>query len=189
MGAPRIFSFQSVPHGLNYLTKADDTSGLVQSGKLSTDIDSQRLVIFSQEIKQCLTSLVKELQLSFEQTKFELQKLHDALKGRPIIYTGGGSTFAELRRAYQNFSVMLVDHSCWKKDSIVGREKAIQYCPLLSTVYGLAIYAKHDNIVLSHISSLFAGIRKADDHDEYENNIPKHSFHDDWRYKEYGVLG
>ena len=188
-GAPRIFSFQSIPHGLNYLTKADDTSGLVRSGKLSTDIDSQRMVIYFQEIKRCLTSLVNELQMSFEQTKFEVQKLYDALKGRPIIYTGGGSTFAELRRAYQNFSVMLVDHSCWKKDSIVGRENAVQFCPLLSTVYGLAIYAKDDNIELSHISSLFAGIRKADDHDEYETNIPKHSFHDDWRYKEYGVLG
>lgn len=100
-GAPRIFSFQSIPHGLNYLTKADDTSGLVRSGKLSTDIDSQRMVIYFQEIKRCLTSLVNELQMSFEQTKFEVQKLYDALKGRPIIYTGGGSTFAELRRAAQ----------------------------------------------------------------------------------------
>lgn len=187
-GRPRIFSFYSIPHGLNYLTKVDDTSGLVSDTKLSTDIDDQRMSIYHLELKKCLTSLVSDLKQSFKQTKFEDKKLYEALNGRPIIYTGGGSTFNQIRRAYQTFSVMLVDHSCWKKDSIVHREKAIQYCPLLSTAYGLAIYAKDDHVELSHINSLFAHLRKAADHDEYENHTPQHSFHEDWRYKEYGTL-
>lgn len=187
-GSPHIFNFQTIPHGLNYLTKVDDISGLVNNVNLSTEIDNQRMVIYHQELKRCLASLVNDLRLSFEHTNFEVQKLYDALKGRPIIYTGGGSTFEQLRKAYQDFSVMLVDDSCWKKNSIVQREKAIRFCPLLSTVYGLAIYAKNDNIVLSHISSLFAGLKKAVDHEVYENNTPKHSFHEDWRYKEYGLL-
>lgn len=187
-GRPKIFSFQSIPHGLNYLTKVDDKTGVVNDQSLSTEIDSQRMSVYHMELKQCIAALMNELQMSFKQTNFDYDVLYDALKGRPIIYTGGGSTFSLLRKAYQTFSVMLVDHSCWKKDSIVNRDEAIQYCPLLSTAYGLAIYAKDDQIELSHISTLFAGIRKADDHDDYVNDIPKHSFHDDWRYKEYGTL-
>lgn len=186
-GRPRIFSFQSIPHGLNYLTKVDDGSGLVTDVNLSKEIDSQRMSIYHLELKKCIASLMNDLQQSFKETKFEVRKLHEALNGRPIIYTGGGSTFSELRHAYQSFSVMLVDHSCWKKDSIVNRDKAIPFCPLLSTAYGLAIYAQNDHIELSHISTLFAHLRKAENHDEYEKDIPKHSFHDDWKYKEYGT--
>jgi len=187
-GRPHIFSFQSIPHGLNYLTRVDDKSGLVHDKELSKEIDSQRINVYHMELKQCITSLLGELQAAFKETNFDYDVLYEALKGRPIIYTGGGSTFKPLRKAYHTFSVMLVDHSCWRKDSIINGKDAIPYCPLLSTAYGLAIFAKDDFIELSRISTLFNGIRKAEDHDDYVNETSKHSFHDDWRYKDYGTL-
>ena len=104
------------------------------------------------------------------QTFLDKGRLFDALKNRPLVYCGGGSTFSILRESHGGYQdKKQISDKEWDTKSIPQIEEIISkgLCPILSTAYGLAISTEHDNIKMKPFRDIFEGIRGL----EEEKNI------------------
>lgn len=93
----------------------------------------------------------------------------EALKNRPIIYSGGGSTFASLRQSYRDFDdVIYISDGLWRKSYVKEMDEivALGLCPILTTAYGLSNHASDDNIKLE-IPEIFGNFSNAEDTSRY----------------------
>lgn len=85
-------------------------------------------------------------------------RLKDALKNRPVVYTGGGSTLSRLRIPYNGFAeVHMISYDNWKKSLFDDEEmfKNSKLCSVLSTAYGLSISVTNDNIEKKPFRDIF----------------------------------
>ena len=112
-----------------------------------------------------------------------MHRLTDALKSRPIIYSGGGSTFQTLRLIYGGFKdIIHISEKEWKTESVneINRIKALGLCPILSTAYGLSISVPDDNIRCEPFREIFVNIREADNLTAIDNHNNSFSYYDDY---------
>lgn len=165
-GLPQVYDYFSINKGLNFLTatSADKMAGRIDSNvKSSHEITKERKFIFESEIREECQKLIKRIISHFQsQTQFNIERIKEALKTRPIIYCGGGSTFPILRKPYAGFSeIHLISSSEWDVRSICDmkdiRDKNL--VPILSTSYGLSISRANDNINKKPLQDLFAHMR------------------------------
>ena len=166
---PQVYDFTSVNMGLNFLTRSDDkTQGGVESNvKDVSEIDMRRRDVYIREINWVCNSLIGKLKREFKnQTSLDQRRLLDALKNRPLVYCGGGSTFKTLRVSYEGYKdKKLISHQEWDVKSIKDIKEIIELklCPILSTAYGLAISTENDNIVMKPLKDIFENIRGAEE--------------------------
>lgn len=189
---PRVYDFTSVNKGLNYLTFAErrtDDSRTDSNIKQSSEIDGSRRHDFNDNIERVCTQLIHKLQREFKlQTTLRLDRLMDALKTRPIVYTGGGSTFSLLRKGYGGFKdVIHISKKEWRTKSVIDMQKieALGLCPILSTAYGLSISVPDDNIKCSPFRDIFESIRGAEEEKKrHDSNFGSayggFNYADDW---------
>ncbi len=191
---PQIYELISVPMGLNFLTKAEEN---LDSGKLDSNVDANtsldriREKDYIREITNTCNRLrQKILSLFRNSTKLYEYRVNNALKNRPVIFTGGGSTFASLRREYGDFSdIKHITIREWGSQSFEDMEDIVRLCPILSTVFGLSISATTDKFKTKPLSDLFIHLKDAEEEDEKDKFEPRsRSYKDDWMNKEYGVL-
>jgi len=161
---PRIHQFISIPKGLNYLTGIDgDDSENANDSKVQSDeeIIRKRIKSFEQTLNTKLNELkdrVREIFVS--STRFDEQRVLDALEGRPIVYAGGGSSFKILCRPYAGFTeVRQVSAADWNISCFPGFEEQ-QLVPILNTAFGLSISEKDDDIEIAPLEELFDSISK-----------------------------
>lgn len=144
----------------------------------ANEINAKNAKKFENELNEKCNNLIRKLQFEFkEQTKFPLYRLNDALKNRPLIYCGGGSTFKQLQRSYCGFyDKKLISHQEWNIKSIKDINDIIKkgLCPILSTSYGLSISVATDNIKKKSFRDIFDNIRKATEEDSTIN------LYEDW---------
>ena len=159
-GQPQVYDFFSVDKGLNFLTGVDAKSpGTPPSNK----IISENTTVFYTEIVDLCNNLVERLKSEFKsQTELEVRRLTDALKNRPLIYTGGGSTYKEVLYRYNDFKELhTISYDNWKSklfdDDALFRDSSL--CPVLSTAYGLSISVATDDITKKPLRDIFAHIR------------------------------
>lgn len=163
--SPQVYAFYSVNKGLNFLTAAEnkDTKREDSNVKNESEIIIERKKIFRNDINQTCNNLLNRLQREFKsQTKLNLFRLTDALKSRPIIYTGGGSTFPSLRENIAGFrDNIYISYKEWRTDAVKDIDEIIKddLCPILSTAYGLSISVPNDNITCRPLSDIFRSIR------------------------------
>lgn len=77
---------------------------------------------------------------------------------RPLVYTGGGSTFSSLRLGYGGFlDIKQISESEWNTKAItqIKEIKSQKLFPVLSTAYGLAISTENDNIPMTSYNDFF----------------------------------
>lgn len=189
---PRVYDFTSVNKGLNYLTAAErrtDDSRTDSNIKQSSEIDGIRRNDFNNSIERVCTQLIQKLQKEFKlQTTLRLDRLMDALKTRPIVYTGGGSTFSILRKGYGGFKdIIHISKKEWRTKSVIDMQKidALGLCPILSTAYGLSISVPDDNIKCSPFRDIFESIRGAEEEEKHHDTTfgsayGGFSYADDW---------
>lgn len=163
---PRVYDFTSVNKGLNYLTLAERRVRDTRTDsniKISSEIDKTRKGEFTNSVNQVCVNLINKLRSEFKrQCNLRVERLMDALKTRPIIYTGGGSTFHELRKGYGGFKdVIHISQKEWRTKAIIDMKKIeiLGLCPILSTAYGLSISVPDDNIKCSPFRDIFESIR------------------------------
>lgn len=163
---PQVYDFFSIDKGLNFLTEADlrhDDYRSSSNIKHSSEIDSTRNIEFNHAVNEVCNTLMRKLQREFRrQTSLRMERLMNALKARPIIYTGGGSTFSLLRKTYQGFiDVIHISDEQWKTDAVDDMTwiKNFGLCPILSTAYGLSISVPDDDIKCESFQDIFAKIR------------------------------
>ena len=127
----------------------------------------RRRDVYIRDISWACNSLREKLKREFKnQTSLDQRRLLDALKNRPLVYCGGGSTFKTLRVSYEGYKdKKLISHQEWDVKSIKDIEDIIELklCPILSTAYGLAISTENDNIVMKPLKDIFENIRGAEE--------------------------
>lgn len=134
------------------------------------EIDKDRLREFKGEIESVCRGILEDLYKKLrETTTVHNSFLTEALKNRPIIYSGGGSTFASLRQSYRDFDdVIYISDGLWRKSYVKEMDEivALGLCPILTTAYGLSNHASDDNIKLE-IPEIFGNFSNAEDTSRY----------------------
>ncbi len=162
---PQVYDFYSIDKGLNFLTGANEKNqtGTIVNVQDASEINQGRRDVYIYEVNQVCESLRNKLQHEFKkQTGLNVQRLFDALKNRPLVYCGGGSTFKNLRVGYGGYQDRKqISHKEWNTKSITDIDSIIdeELCPILSTAYGLAISTENDNIVMKPFHDIFENIR------------------------------
>lgn len=162
---PHVFGFYSLNKGLNYLVDSENDRQNRPNANIrqEAEIRHERREEYCQEISSLCGKLLKRLVEEFtRQTDYPAYKVKDALKSRPIIYTGGGSTFPRLRSPYLGFAdIIHISGKEWRQDAMMGmREINSQaLCPVLSTAYGLSISQTSDEIKCEPFQDVFKTIR------------------------------
>jgi hypothetical protein len=183
-----VYDFHSINKGLNYLSDADNLSAdrldsnVDQSGKW---IQPERTQDLQDEIEKFRRYLLDRLRWELKvQSQVSESCLMDALESRPIIYSGGGSTFPSLRKEYGGFKdVIPVTHKEWAHESVedMDRISALGLCPILSTAYGLSIHMADDELKNEPFRDLFKGIRNyLPGRKQYGYHEEHVSLYDDW---------
>ena len=160
---PQLYDFYSLNKGLNYLTLQDTASDALLFKDVhiikDVEIDKSRSSVYFNEINNLCTNLVERLKREWtSQTVHDKSKLLNALKNRPVIYTGGGSTIGLLRRPYGGFQeTHTISYDNWKSKQFDDKTLFSNYtmCPLLSTAYGLSISVANDVIVKKPFRDIF----------------------------------
>ena len=175
---PQVYDFFSINKGLNFLTGANENNQIekVVNVQDASEINKGRRNILINEIQQVCNNIWYKLVSEFkEQTDLETYRLTDALKNRPLVYCGGGSTFKSLRVYYSNYKdIKLISHKEWNIRSIMDIDEIIDkgLCPILSTAYGLAISVENDNISMKPFKDIFEKIRCSEE--EFEEDSYKY---------------
>lgn len=163
---PQVYDFYSINKGLNYLTEANenDQTGIEVNIQDSTKIIQKQRTSYIIEINDICKTLHSKLIKEFgKQTNISKYRLLDALKNRPLVYCGGGSTFKTLRIRYAGYQdIKLISRKEWNLKSIIDVNEIINrnLCPILSTAYSLAISTENDNIEMKPFSDIFKNIRR-----------------------------
>ena len=187
---PQVYDFFSINKGLNFLTGANENNqiGTVVNVLDASEINQGRRNAYINEVNHVCNSLQAKLQHEFKrQTGLENYRLFDALKNRPLVYCGGGSTFKSLRVCYGGYQDRkLISHKEWNAKSVKDMDEIIdnELCPILSTAYGLAISTENDNIVMKPFNDIFENIRGIKEEHQYKSKFGSvyggFSYTDDW---------
>lgn len=173
---PQVYDFYSINKGLNFLTGANENNqtGTVVNVQDASEINQGRRNEYINEVNQVWVNLMNKLKDEFKkQTKLPVRRLWNALKNRPLVYCGGGSTFASLRVNYGGYKdKKQISHKEWNVKSIKDIEEIIddELCPILSTAYGLAISTGNDNIVMKPFKDIFENIRGLEEENKHHDN-------------------
>lgn len=163
----RVYDFLSINKGLNFLSSSSFLSdeGRTDSNvKSVTDLHHTSINVFKSELNNICSSLRGRLYKEFK-TQGDLpdESFEKALNNRPIVYTGGGSSFVSLRHGYLGFKdVIHISHKNWISSDIeeLSIIVSLGLCPILSTAYGLAISRPNDKIICEPFRDIFSGIRQ-----------------------------
>jgi hypothetical protein len=161
-----VYDFYSINKGLNFLSDADN----MDADRLDSNLDRSNSVLIStrietlqNDIRTIHNSLIDKLRKELKrQSSIPVSRLMSELMSRPIVYTGGGSTFAALKTPYGGFKdVIQVSKHEWRTAVVAELNKisALGLCPILATAYGLSISVTDDDIKTEDFSELFSGVR------------------------------
>lgn len=159
---PKIYDYSSVPFGINYISETalpnlqDKFDAKINLNDISSLPLNNAISQYYSNLVNACDGLVKKLRRSFERTGFPISRLNDALENRIIIYSGGGSTYSQLRKPLLTFSdVKHVNPKIWDGMTIDEIGSYVSLCPILSTSLGLSFSEVHDNVQLSSIEEIF----------------------------------
>ena len=184
-GKPQVYDFYSIDKGLNYLADAESMSGdrTDSNVRSASEIKEDRKSVFEKDVLGVCNELNIRLYKEFSKYPgLSSHKLTDALKSRPLIYTGGGSTFESLRMAYFGFEDLIhVSDREWRSESIREMDNitTLGLCPILSTAYGLSIGVPDDNIYCKPLKDIFSGLRDQIIENESEQADEKFNYGED----------
>ncbi|MBR4546935.1 MAG: hypothetical protein IKO66_02660, partial [Paludibacteraceae bacterium] len=162
-GNAQIYRFISIAKGLNYLSGVDgDTSHSIDPATIQeSDLNQSRKSQYSDTVAGRIQNLISDIYDEFKKAcSLPKERLDFALRNRPIIFTGGGSTFHSLLQQYSNFTdVHQVSVATWNITCFPDFEKT-GLCPILNTAYGLSIStgATNDEIAITPFDTIFEGL-------------------------------
>lgn len=122
--------------------------------QVQSDFSSQ----ISKGVNEITLSLKKSFNEQFQDSKLDIGKLKEAIANRPVIFSGGGSTFQELRFEIGSFTdVKVLDESLLKIPGLLNENIDTKTFTILATSYGLS-QAIENELLLTPLSKLFAHI-------------------------------
>ncbi|NPD47574.1 MULTISPECIES: hypothetical protein [unclassified Lentimicrobium] len=173
---PDIHSVISFPKGLNYIfeqyigTKDDmdirDVQELFFTSQGDISLFKSSITTYHNQLKNNVSEMKDAIIDSFsfrkDIHKLPIDKLIDALKNRPIVFSGGGSIYKSMRKGVSNFSdVNIINKNLLNIPFVVNTNIDDTIYPILSTSYGLSIPLEEE-IQLTEIEDVFNHIVSGD---------------------------
>jgi hypothetical protein len=162
---PRIYDYFSIPFGINYIIETalpelqDKFEANLDLNEIEKDKLKKAITQYKERLLLECENLLGRLSSNFERTGFSNNRLIDALKNRIVVYSGGGSTYDNLRTQLSYFKdIRHVSSKIWEGLTINELDQYKKYTPILSTALGLSISQINDDIVLSSVSEIFSNI-------------------------------
>lgn len=158
--------YQSINKGLNYVAELIAEQSDCEIASIATNLYTADQQISQEAFTDLYDNVGREIlylqsmmRRGFEKVRpHEGHLLRNMLHDRPVIYTGGGSTYRELTRSLHAFSdVHKLDNEHWRRLHITNLHMTKGIEPILSVCLGLAIYQDDDNIHLLPFEELFKG--------------------------------
>jgi len=162
---PNISIIYSIHKGLNYIFECENENGedinsvrerfendTTQFNESILDFTSNIAQLIYSEIYQKLTQVAKEKNIPYD-------SIYACIKGRPIIYAGGGSIYSPLRKELQLFSdVRQITKDSLRIPNIANKDIKDEEFPILAIAYGLSI-PRLDMPNMTPLSRMFDGIQ------------------------------
>lgn len=165
-GKPQVYDFYSINKGLNFLTNVENKKNKQLDSKVNDerDIKKERRERYRKHIMKVHNQLIHRLEKEFpKRLDLKIRRLMQALQSRPIVYSGGGSTFDSLRVGYGGFQdIIHVSEKEWRTEVVkdMYKIKALGLCPILSTAYGLSIGMPDDDVRLESFEDIYSNLRE-----------------------------
>lgn len=162
-GRPKIYDYSSIPYGLNYIIEnaLPDVSDRFDNLATLDDIEKGKLEaavnMYYNNLSNTCNMLLQRIHKNFESKGYHKSRLYDALRDRPLIYSGGGSTYGIVRKHLYPFTdIKLMNPKIWEGMTIDKISSISKLCPIISTALGLAIQEDNDKILLHKPEDLFS---------------------------------
>lgn len=159
---PHVYHYTSIPKGLNYFleydvkSKYNDVSVKRELEDLNEKIFNEAKRNYFADISIEIKKLLQWLHLDTIIRGFEKNAFTNAVKNRPLIYSGGGCSEKKMRASISPFDdVKYLSGSMLKVPNLIGDKVDNNLMHILATSYGLSIAMNNDDIPLSKKEELF----------------------------------
>lgn len=169
---PLIYHYQSISKGINSIIE-DATPNIKDRMIQHLSLDSQgidrtllKLAVnkYIQSVQEVCNNLISRLRKEYFEVRRDGAEFNRSVANRPIVYTGGGSTFKSLQKSFLGFSeIFQTEASIWSDKHIpqISEIQEKKLAPILSVALGLSITQNSDEITLYKIPDLYKEMRKA----------------------------
>lgn len=174
---PDIHSVHSLYKGLNFIyenvASKSEFSDIVEIQRMIDNTYSsfsqfeESITVYKSELKGATGNIISSIKDSFIKSsakhRLHIGKLNQAMSNRPVIFSGGGSTFKELVGKVESFSdVMRINQDMLSITTLKSEIQDDNMFSILSTAYGLSIPLENE-ILLTDINDVFNHIISEDD--------------------------
>ncbi|MCF8411757.1 MAG: hypothetical protein K9G31_10730, partial [Crocinitomicaceae bacterium] len=127
----------------------------------------ESIIVYKSELKGVARNIIGSIRESFNKSstkhRLHIGKLNQAMLNRPVLFSGGGSTFKELVGKVESFSdAMRINQEMLSITTLKSEIQDDNMFSILSTAYGLSIPLENE-IVLTDINDVFSHIISEDD--------------------------
>lgn len=182
-----IYYYESLPKGINYIVETA-TNGVVMFDRhLSLDskeLDEESLNGAKQkyrfEVGNSCKKLIRDLWDAYKNSGQPPKRFNEALKDRPLVYSGGGSTFKGMCNEIETFTSVKTFDGRYLKHLFIDNFSQLdskRLFPILAVSLGLSVEQINDDILISPIDELFAHL--VDDSNEIQHQCEKGYYVDD----------
>lgn len=187
-GQPDIHEVISFPKGLNFIfeefIKNNSSLDLENVQELFSEFEENGkefdlgIKNYHAQLIEKVKKMIKRLRLSFlarrEVHRLPLTRLEIALKGRPIVFCGGGSMYSDMRTRIASFTdIKLMNKGLLNIPIVINEHIESHLYAILATSFGLSI-PKEDEIHLTPVSEVFdhlEGIEESASGNDYEHGL------------------
>lgn len=161
-GEPEIYHYESIAKGLNFFLEYGEDSMKDFSIKkeledLSDDTFSMAFNDYELLVNKVIKSITGFWHTDTIMRGFSKSSFSDAIKNRPIVYSGGGCYDERLRQPVRDFTqVIYLDKKNLRIPNVVDEAKIKIPFSILATSYGLAISIESDDIQVAKKEDFFA---------------------------------
>lgn len=181
---PHIYHYESINMGLNYFLEYDNPGIDFSQKKELEDIDYKTFNSAYSSFKSYVDASVKRLTNFLHtdtiQRGFNKHAFTDAIKNRPIIYTGGGCYDSRMRESINFFTdPKYINRNLLNIQNLKNESQLNIPFSIMSTAFGLSIARTDDNILISSKEDLFAQFTNEKEKESRWNTHQEHGMYED----------
>ena len=182
---PDIHTVHSLYKGLNFIYEnVALTSAITDIVAIQRNIDiehnqfeqfEEATKVYKKALQDVVRTIIGSIRDSFTNSfskhKLDIGKLNQAMLNRPVLFSGGGSTFKELVGKVESFSdAMKINQEMLSITTLKSEIHDENMFSILSTAYGLSIPLENE-IVLTDINEVFNHIISDEDENSDSNYV------------------
>lgn len=185
-GEPHIYNYDSISKGLNFFLEYQDKgqfrdfSNKRELEELNPSVFIEAYTEYKRSVDKSIIDLTVFLHQDTLKRGFHKTAFLDAIRNRPVIYTGGGCYDKRIRNSISEFTdVLHIDKEMLRIRNVVNEDRISVPYSVLATSYGLSIQRGDDNVLVSDKEELFAKYTNIDEKEIRWNSHQEHGMYED----------